>query len=250
MRMREIAQTPVRYGYRMIRVLSNREGWKVGKDLVYRLLHGRRIRPAEAASRAATCSDTSTGALSTDRSQSGVGHGFRFRPTQRWATLPCAGAVPPVRCAARLFCNGYQGFVARFRRPVLELTPDVVSSINEHGGTILGSSRGEQDPAAAVVDCLERMGINPLFVIGGDGTIRGAMGIVREISERGTRLPWLAFRTQSITTLCSSTTASGFRPFSEATKSIRAAHAESIGVPNGVGLVKLMGRHSGSSPAT
>ena len=37
MRMREIAQTRVRYGYRMIRVLLNREGWNVGKDLVYRL---------------------------------------------------------------------------------------------------------------------------------------------------------------------------------------------------------------------
>lgn len=37
MRIREIAQTRVRYGYRMIRVLLNREGWKVGKDLAYRL---------------------------------------------------------------------------------------------------------------------------------------------------------------------------------------------------------------------
>jgi putative transposase len=37
MRIREIAQTRVRYGYRMIRVPLNREGWKVGKDLVYRL---------------------------------------------------------------------------------------------------------------------------------------------------------------------------------------------------------------------
>lgn len=37
MRMREIAQAWVRYGYRMIRVLLNREGWKVGRDLVYRL---------------------------------------------------------------------------------------------------------------------------------------------------------------------------------------------------------------------
>ena len=32
-----MAQTRVRYGYRRIRVLLNREGWKVGKDLVYRL---------------------------------------------------------------------------------------------------------------------------------------------------------------------------------------------------------------------
>ena len=37
MRMREIAQTRVRYGYRKIRVLLNREGWKVGKKQVYRL---------------------------------------------------------------------------------------------------------------------------------------------------------------------------------------------------------------------
>lgn len=81
------------------------------------------------------------------------------------------------------FCNGYQGFVARFRRAVLDLTPSVVSDINEHVGTILGSSRGEQDPAE-VVDCLEQMGINLLFVIGGDGTIRGAIELVGEISKR------------------------------------------------------------------
>src|ERR1035438_9297235 len=43
------------------------------------------------------------------------------------------------------FCNGYQGFVARFNRSVIDLTPQVVSDINEHGGTILGSSRGGQD---------------------------------------------------------------------------------------------------------
>ena len=37
LRIREIAQTRVRYGYRKIRVLLNREGWEVGKKLVYRL---------------------------------------------------------------------------------------------------------------------------------------------------------------------------------------------------------------------
>lgn len=50
LRMREIAQTRVRYGYRMIRVLLNREGWNVGKDLVYRLYKeeglGLRKRPS------------------------------------------------------------------------------------------------------------------------------------------------------------------------------------------------------------
>jgi hypothetical protein len=37
MRIREIAQARVRYGYGNIRVLLNREGWDVGKYLVYRL---------------------------------------------------------------------------------------------------------------------------------------------------------------------------------------------------------------------
>jgi hypothetical protein len=37
MRIREIAQSRVRYWYRKIRVLLNREGWDVGKHLVYRL---------------------------------------------------------------------------------------------------------------------------------------------------------------------------------------------------------------------
>lgn len=37
LRIREIAQVRIRYGYRKIRVLLNREGWQVGKKLVYRL---------------------------------------------------------------------------------------------------------------------------------------------------------------------------------------------------------------------
>ncbi len=36
-RIREIAQTRVRYGYRKIVVLLNREGWGVGKTVVQRL---------------------------------------------------------------------------------------------------------------------------------------------------------------------------------------------------------------------
>ena len=51
MRIREIAQARVRYGYRKIRVLLNREGWEVGKYLVYRLykeegLALKRMKPA------------------------------------------------------------------------------------------------------------------------------------------------------------------------------------------------------------
>ncbi len=54
MRIREIAQARVHYGYRKIRVLANREDWDVGKYLVYRLyteegLSLRRMKPAGSA---------------------------------------------------------------------------------------------------------------------------------------------------------------------------------------------------------
>lgn len=37
LRMREISQTRVRYGYRRIHIMLKREGWDVGKHVVYRL---------------------------------------------------------------------------------------------------------------------------------------------------------------------------------------------------------------------
>ncbi len=143
------------------------------------------------------------------------------------------------------FSNGFQGFIAEFRHSVVNLTPQVVSNINELGGTILGSSRGQQDPVA-VVDCLERMGINLLFVIGGDGTIRAAMNIVREISARGHKIAVVGIPKTIDNDIMFIDQSFGFQTaFSEATKSLRAAHVESTGAPNGIGLVKLMGRHSG-----
>jgi putative transposase len=49
LRLRELAQSRIRYGYRKLRVLLLREGWKVGKKLVYRLYReeglGLRARP-------------------------------------------------------------------------------------------------------------------------------------------------------------------------------------------------------------
>lgn len=43
-RMREIAQSRVRYGYRRIQVLLRREGWQVGKALVCRLYQEQRLQ--------------------------------------------------------------------------------------------------------------------------------------------------------------------------------------------------------------
>jgi 6-phosphofructokinase 1 len=143
------------------------------------------------------------------------------------------------------FCNGFQGFIPSFGRPVIELTPSFVDTINEHGGTILGSSRGQQDPVE-IVDCLERMGINILFVIGGDGSMRGAMSIVKEVDNRGAKIAVVGIPKTIDNDIMFIDQSFGFQTaFSEAAKAIRAAHVEATGAPNGVGLVKLMGRHSG-----
>ena len=143
------------------------------------------------------------------------------------------------------FRNGYQGFISRYGHPVMELTPDVVGQINEEGGTILGTSRGQQDPGE-IVDCLEHLGINLLFVIGGDGTLRGAMTISHEIAERGRKIAVVGIPKTIDNDIMYIDQSFGFQTaFSVATESIRAAHAEAVSSPNGVGLVKVMGRHSG-----
>src|SRR5262245_35226922 len=85
------------------------------------------------------------------------------------------------------FPFGYEGLSEKYRHEPVPLTPDVVMNIHKQGGTILGSSRGQQD-AAAMVDMLVRMNIGILFAIGGDGTLRGALAIDTEARRRGLRL--------------------------------------------------------------
>jgi 6-phosphofructokinase 1 len=143
------------------------------------------------------------------------------------------------------FRNGYQGFIARYGYPVVDLTPDVVADINEDGGTILGSSRGGQDPEE-IVDCLEQLGVNILFVIGGDGSLHGARTIAQVIAARELRIAIVGVPKTIDNDIPFIDHSFGFRTaFSQATESIRAAHIEARSAPGGVGLVKLMGRHSG-----
>lgn len=143
------------------------------------------------------------------------------------------------------FRNGYQGFIPRYGHDVLDLTPEVVSQIDEGGGTLLGTSRGGQD-AGEIVDCLERMNISALFVVGGDGTLRGAMQIAAVIADRGLKIAVVGVPKTIDNDIPYIDQSFGFQTaFAEATSSIRAAHVEAKASPNGVGLVRLMGRHSG-----
>lgn len=141
--------------------------------------------------------------------------------------------------------NGYQGFIGRYGYPFVELSPDLVSHINENGGTLLGTSRGQQD-AVEIVDCLERQGISMLFVVGGDGTLRGALSITQEIAHRGLKIAVVGIPKTIDNDIMFIDQSFGFQTaFAMASDAIRAAHAEAASTPNGVGLVKVMGRHSG-----
>ena len=143
------------------------------------------------------------------------------------------------------FRNGYQGMVPGHGRSIVELTPDSVEYINEHGGTILGTSRGTQDPDE-MVDCLEQVGVNILFVIGGDGTMRGAQGIAAAIEARERRIAVVGVPKTIDNDIPFIGQSFGFQTaFAKAAESLRAAHVEATAQPGGIGLVQLMGRHSG-----
>lgn len=140
---------------------------------------------------------------------------------------------------------GYQGFVPKYRHAALDLDPDLVVRIHEQGGTFLGSSRGLQS-VEEMVDSMERMGIGLLFVIGGDGSMRGAQALYREITSRGMKIAVVGVPKTIDNDIPFIEKTFGFdTAVSVAVEAIRSAHIEAKGAPNGIGLVKLMGRHSG-----
>ncbi|HOJ13059.1 MAG TPA: ATP-dependent 6-phosphofructokinase [Deltaproteobacteria bacterium] len=140
---------------------------------------------------------------------------------------------------------GLQGFIPSYGHALVELTPDAVEHIHELGGTVLGSSRGSQD-IGEIVDALERLNMNIVFFIGGDGTLKAASSVAREALERGYRCAVIAIPKTIDNDIAFVSKTFGFdTAVEEARKVITCAHAEAKGAPNGIGLVKLMGRDSG-----
>lgn len=143
------------------------------------------------------------------------------------------------------FRYGYEGLSYRHAHTPMELTPELVQNIHQQGGTILGSSRGSQD-VSEMVDTLEQMNVGILFTIGGDGTLRGARDIAEEIERRNLKICVIGIPKTIDNDISYMERSFGFiTAVSEATTAIYAAHSEAGGARNGIGLVKLMGRHSG-----
>ena len=143
------------------------------------------------------------------------------------------------------FRYGFEGLVERMGHQPLRLAPELVGAIHQQGGTVLGTSRGSQEPRE-MVDTLERLGIGALFVIGGDGTLRGATKILAEAERRALPLAVVGIPKTIDNDIHFIDRSFGFESaYSAAVEAIRSAHVEATGALNGVGLVKLMGRHSG-----
>jgi len=140
---------------------------------------------------------------------------------------------------------GFEGLIPHFGHSFIELTPQFVHDLHEKGGTVLGSSRGRQDEKE-IVDTLVAHAINILFVIGGDGSLRCAYDIYREVKRRNLPIAivgipktidndiWFVDKTFGFSTAVST-----------AAQAIYAAHAEAIGAKNGIGIVRVMGRDAG-----
>jgi len=128
----------------------------------------------------------------------------------------------------------------------IELNPQRVQDINLEGGTILGSSRGGTEDMNIQVSTLQNLGVSILYCIGGDGTLRGAHDLHQIAEKKGYKLSVIGIPKTIDNDISYMQKSFGFETaFSTAVESIYSAHIEADGAPNGIGLVKLMGRYSG-----
>jgi 6-phosphofructokinase 1 len=131
------------------------------------------------------------------------------------------------------------------RLPPIPLEPENASGINNTGGTFLGSARGNP-PVPVMVDRLTALGINQLFVIGGDGTQRCSHDIAEEAQRRGLKLAVIGIPKTIDNDIAWVDQTFGFdTAVGEASRVIDCAHVEAKSAPRGFGLVRLMGRDAG-----
>lgn len=140
---------------------------------------------------------------------------------------------------------GFEGLNPAYGHSITELTPESVANIHTFGGTALGTSRGPQD-VPLMVDRLQELGVSVLFLIGGDGTQRGGQALWEEAKKRGYPLAVIGIPKTIDNDMIYMDKSFGYETaVAAAVGAINAAHTEARSARHGVGLVKLMGRHSG-----
>ena len=173
----------------------------------------------------------------------------------RAAIVTCGGLCPGLNNVIRSlvlelhyvlgFRGGYGGLDPACGAEPVRITPQFVDDIHHKGGTVLGTSRGPVDVAAAVDNLIAR-GVNILFTVGGDGTQRGGNDLYHEARRRGHALSVVGVpKTIDNDVAFVSRTFGFFSAVEDAVRVLDRAHTEARSVAGGIGLVKLMGRHAG-----
>lgn len=140
---------------------------------------------------------------------------------------------------------GYRGFYSASTTPFVELNPKIVDSWHKRGGTVLETSRGGFD-LQKIVDAIQVHKFNQVYIIGGDGTMRGAVKIFEEIRRRQLYIGVAGIPKTVDNDVGIIDRSFGFQTAVEmAQEAIHAAHVEAESAVNGIGLVKLMGRSTG-----
>ncbi|GAB2246559.1 hypothetical protein Droror1_Dr00002052 [Drosera rotundifolia] len=97
-----------------------------------------------------------------------------------------------------------------------------------------------------IVDAIQTHGFNQVYIIGGDGTMRGAVKIFEGISRRKLNIAIARIPKTVDNDIGIIDQSFGFQTAVEmAQEAISAAHVEAESAVNGIGLVKLMGRSTG-----
>jgi 6-phosphofructokinase 1 len=143
------------------------------------------------------------------------------------------------------FRYGFRGINPAHGLEPITMTPEYVRTIHNEGGSVLGSSRGGED-IPVIVDTLTDMNIDILFCVGGDGTLKGAHAIAEEIKKRRLQIAVIGVPKTIDNDIPFVYKTFGFdTAVGVVREALQCAHTEAQGTPNGVGLVKVMGRDSG-----
>ncbi|MDD2235659.1 MAG: ATP-dependent 6-phosphofructokinase [Kiritimatiellae bacterium] len=184
-----------------------------------------------------------------------------FDPQQITAAVVTCGGLCPglnnvIRSVVRQFRKygvkkvlgiryGFQGLNPNEGLPPIDMEDEMVEDIHREGGTMLGSSRGPED-VSVMVDFMMARRIRILICIGGDGTLRGARDLANEVERRGAEIAIVGIPKTIDNDIMYISRSFGFSTAIEQAKAVLdCAHAEAKGAPNGIGLVKVMGRESG-----
>merc|ERR1719277_1608055 len=179
----------------------------------------------------------------------------------RAAICTCGGLCPGLNSIIREVTNclwyqygvhtvlgiqaGYNGLSEPEKHTPIELNPDEVREIHMKGGSVLKAARGGFD-APKICEKLEKMGVNMLFLVGGDGTQSAGNLLYEEARKRNMKLSIVGVPKSIDNDVMYFDKTFGFdSAVAAASEVIRNVFVEATSAEKGVGIVKLMGRDAG-----